>query len=178
MDLPVQIEPRGPRGRKSGPITSASSSVSATRFSGGRRAIHPQAVRRWIRVGLRTIDHSRPFLVHGSDLIDFLTLRQSSRKQRCGHNQFFCCRCRTPRGALDNRVNIQILNLKQLNISGRCERCGALMNRAGSVEKLDDYRKSFAVQTPAHRRLREVADGGVMCHLDKEKADAALQPQE
>jgi hypothetical protein len=140
--------------------------------------IHPQAVRRWIKAGLRTIDDSRPFLVHGSDLIDFLSERQSSRKQKCDPNQFFCCGCRAPREARDNRVNIHIRNAKQLNIAGRCAECGALVNRAGSVRRLDDYRKAFDVQTTADRHIREDAGGGVMCHLDKEKIDAAVQPQE
>ncbi len=51
--------------------------------------IHPQAARRWIKADLRTIDDSKPFLVHGGDLIDFLSERKSSRKQTCGPNQFF-----------------------------------------------------------------------------------------
>jgi hypothetical protein len=140
--------------------------------------IHPQAVRRWIKAGLRTIDDIKPFLVHGGDLIDFLSERQSSRKHRCGPSQFFCCRCRAPRAARDNRVDIQVRNAKQLNIATRCQECGARMNRAGSVGKLDDYRKAFVVQTTADRHLGGNAGGSVMCHLDEEKADAALQPQE
>ena len=140
--------------------------------------IHPQAVRRWAMAGLRMIDDHKPFLVHGSDLIHFLSERQSSRKQKCGPNQFFCCRCRAPREARDSRVYIYVRNAKQLNIAGRCEECGALMNRAGSVGKLDDYKKAFVVQTTADRHIRENAGGSVMCHLDEEKADAGLQPQE
>jgi len=140
--------------------------------------IHRQAVRRWIKAGLRTIDDSKPFLVHGNDLIDFLRERQSSRKRKCGPNQFFCCRCRAPREARDNRVNIHIRNAKQLNIAGRCEKCGARVNRAGSVGKLDDYSKTFVVQTTADGHIREDAGAGVMCHMDEEKADAAVQPQE
>jgi hypothetical protein len=140
--------------------------------------VHPQAARRWTRNGLRTIDERKPFLVHGGDLIAFLNERQSGRKHRCQPNQFFCCRCRSPRRSRDDRVTIHIRNTKQLNISGRCEECGARLNRAGSVGRLNDYRKTFVVQTTADRRIREDAGGGVMCHLDEEKADARLQPQE
>ena len=32
--------------------------------------LHPNAVRRWIKAGLRTVDNQRPVLVHGGDLID------------------------------------------------------------------------------------------------------------
>src|SRR5262245_34376578 len=39
--------------------------------------LHPNAIRRWIKAGLRTVDDRRPVLVHGGDLIDFLDARQT-----------------------------------------------------------------------------------------------------
>jgi hypothetical protein len=46
-------------------------------------ALHPQAVRQWIKAGLQTIDDRKPFLIHGSELIRFLTERRSGRKHQC-----------------------------------------------------------------------------------------------
>lgn len=39
-------------------------------------SLHPNAVRRWVKNGLRTIDSHRPQLIHGTDLIEYLDRRQ------------------------------------------------------------------------------------------------------
>ena len=45
--------------------------------------LHPQAVRRWINIGLRTIDGLKPFLIHGSDLINYISLNPSRTTRDC-----------------------------------------------------------------------------------------------
>ena len=42
--------------------------------------LHPNAVRRWIKAGLLSVDDHRPVLVYGGDLIEFLDTRQAQRK--------------------------------------------------------------------------------------------------
>ena len=111
--------------------------------------LHPQAVRRWINIGLRTIDGLKPFLIHGSDLINFLNGRQSGRKQKCQPHEFYCCRCRLPRRAQKNEVKVENRSRKLLNLSAVCEACDTQMNKAGSVRRLHEYRQTFTVQTAA-----------------------------
>ena len=129
-------------------------------------AIHSQAIRQWVKAGLQTIDDRRPFLFHGSELIRFLTERQSRRKQHCRPEQFFCCRCRAPKRPWHDLVTIRMLNERQLSLAGRCEACGSLMNRVGSVRCLEDYRRIFLVETIAKPRLEEHAHPRVMHHLE------------
>ena len=45
--------------------------------------VHNKSVRNWIKSGLRLIDSSKPFLIHGSDLKDFLNKKHAKRKCRC-----------------------------------------------------------------------------------------------
>jgi hypothetical protein len=139
--------------------------------------IHVQAVRRWIKGGLQTIDERKPFLVHGSDLIQFLTERQSSRKRRCRPDQLFCCHCRLPKRPRDGAVSVQMFNETQLNLAGRCEECRSPMNRVGSVGRLDEYRRIFVVKTIAPPRLGENASTPVIRHLEGIREHAALQSQ-
>jgi hypothetical protein len=68
--------------------------------------LHRNAVRRWLKAGLCTVDDRRPSLVHGGDLITFLDSRQANRKRKCGANEFYCCRCRRPQRPLHNRIEI------------------------------------------------------------------------
>jgi len=139
--------------------------------------LHPNAVRRWIKAGLSTVDGRRPLLVHGGDLIDFLNARQARRKQKCGPDEFYCCRCRGPRRALLNRVEIQNRNDGRIHLSGVCATCGTRINRAGSLAKIEEYRRSFDLQTLGERRIRVCPDPSVMCHSDKDGVHAALQPE-
>jgi hypothetical protein len=104
---------------------------------------HPNAVRRWIKAGLRTVDNRRPVLVHGQDAIDFLDARQARRKQKCAADEFYCCRCRQPRKPLSNCVEVRIRKETKLNLSALCAVCGTRMNRAGSVARMEEYRQAF-----------------------------------
>jgi tRNA(Ile)-lysidine synthase TilS/MesJ len=100
--------------------------------------LHRNAVRRWLKSGLPTIDDRKPALVYGADLIAYLDSRQASRKQKCEANEFYCCRCRRPQPPRQNRVEVQIHNRQKLNLSAVCRSCGARMNRAGSVQRIDE----------------------------------------
>jgi hypothetical protein len=140
--------------------------------------LHRNAVRRWIKAGLPTIDNGRPQLVHGSEAIDFLCAWQTRRKRKCAADEFYCFRCRCTRRPLLKRVEIEIRGGRKLNLSGLCETCGTRMNRAGSVEKIEKYRQIFAIQTPSEGRITGCSGAPVMCHLHKDGIDAALQSKE
>jgi hypothetical protein len=130
--------------------------------------LHPNAVRRWLKAGLVTLDDRRPILVHGSDLIDFLDMRQAARKQKCAVDQFYCFRCRRPRHPRFGYVEAEIRSEMRLDLSGACDTCGTRMHRAGSVARLEEYRKAFTIQTLGEGRIRGRFDPTVMCHLSEE----------
>lgn len=127
--------------------------------------LHPNAVRRWIRARLRTLDDRRPVLVHGGDLIHFLDARQAQRKQKCTADELYCCRCRRPRRPLFNHVEVHLRSETRLNLSGVCATCGARINRAGSVDRIEEYRLVFIIQTPGGARLSGRSDPSVKCHF-------------
>jgi hypothetical protein len=134
--------------------------------------LHRNAVWRWMKTGLSAVDHRRPVLVHGKDLIEFLNARQIGRKRKCAIDEFYCCRCRRPRHALLNHVYVQLQTETRLNLSGICENCGTRMNRAGSVAKIEIYRRTFIIQAAAEGRISGCSDPVVMCDLEGDKVDA------
>lgn len=136
--------------------------------------LHRQAVRRWLRGGLRRIDDQRPFLIHGGDLIAFLDARQSKRKQACASGEIYCCRCKSPRRPRQNLVSVTFQNETHLMLLAKCDICGTRMNQFGSVQKLDHYRSTFITQTTRGPRLKGRSEPVVMCHLDEEKKNAQL----
>jgi hypothetical protein len=126
--------------------------------------LHSNAVRRWIKTGLLSLDDRRPILVHGGDLIDFLDGRQARRKQKCAIDELYCFLCRCPRHPRLGRVEFKIRNETTLNISGVCDTCGTRMNRAGSVARIAEYRQAFNSRSPGEGRLTGRSDPTIMCH--------------
>ncbi len=139
--------------------------------------LHPNAVGRWIREGLRTIDGLKPKLVHGSDLTDFLGRRQQGRKRSCGPGEMYCCRCRAPRRPAEGKVIVEQMNARQMMVRGTCELCGTRMNRGGLLERLPEIQSLLAV-TALSLHLNEPADPLVKCGLPQETAYDRLQPEE
>jgi hypothetical protein len=139
--------------------------------------LHPNAVRRWIRDGLRTIDGLKPKLVHGSDVIDFLGRRQQGRKRCCAPGEMYCCRCRAPRRPAEGKVIVEQVNARQIMVRGTCELCGTRMNRGGLLERLPEIQSLLAV-TALSLRLNEPTDPLVKCGLRQETDDDRLQPEE
>ena len=125
-------------------------------------ALHPNAVRRWMKEGLRRIDGQKPHLVHGSNLIDFLAQRQKERKRRCKPGEMFCCRCRAPRLPRRGTVTIDTVNARHSMIRGICELCGTKMNRGVLTERVADAEAAFNL-TVTSQRLEETTDVAVQC---------------
>jgi hypothetical protein len=122
--------------------------------------LHPNAVRRWLKAGLRRIDNQKPHLIHGSDLINFLNERQLKRKRHCQPGEMFCFRCREPRLPAVGSATIDHINERKIMARGVCELCGTRMNRGALVERLAAVQQAFNV-TAAPQRLEETSDAVV-----------------
>lgn len=113
--------------------------------------VHPNAVRRWMKDGLRQIDSFRPQLIHGTELIAYLDRRQSTRKRRCAPNEMYCFKCREPRRASAGRVVVCQSGCKRLTIRARCEQCGTRMNRGSTPARLPEIGRTFTITTASPR---------------------------
>ena len=127
-------------------------------------SVHPNAVRRWVKDGLGTIDNHRPQLIHGTDLIEYLQRRQRGRKRRCAPDQMYCFTCRVPRRPAGGRVAVVQLSPARWMVQGPCELCGTSMNRASSARRLAELERTFTV-TIASLRLDGTSAPIGMCEL-------------
>ena len=113
-------------------------------------------MRRWIKVGLQTIDNKRPMLVLGTDLIVFLRTRQGLHKHRCLPGQLYCVRCRAPKFPAAGMVDYRQLNVRIGNLTAICQDCNSIMHRCVSLAKLGEVRGEMDISfTQALPRLRE-----------------------
>ncbi len=117
--------------------------------------LHKNTLSQWLKAGLKPIDSNRPLLIHGSDLVNFLLTKQSTRRTRCQPDEFFCFRCRAPRQPQGRKVEVHPRNAKLLKLVAHCAVCGTKMNQSGSVRQLPAYRQVFNCTTPAPPHISE-----------------------
>jgi len=115
--------------------------------------VHKNAASRWIKAGLRTIDRQRPLLIHGSDLIAFLSHRQAQRSIKCKLEEFYCFRCRLPRLPRNGAVEITQRNEKILNLRAKCSVCDTPLCKAGSANKKAILQQIYESMTPALQHI-------------------------
>ena len=127
--------------------------------------LHKNAISRWMKAGLKTIDRQKPLLIHGGDLSNFLSERQQSRRTRCKPNEFYCFKCRASRQPAGGMVDIVQRNAKLVNLSALCGTCDTVMNKAGSIKKWPEYRQIFESSTPAPPHIRDTAIPTLMCDM-------------
>ena len=105
--------------------------------------LHPQTVRRWInKEGLSTIDKSRPTLIYGYDLINFLKKRNQRHKKHTSFEQFFCMKCQDGRNVFRNIIQIEQSH-HYLKAKARCRDCKTIMNKSYKITGLPDLRQQF-----------------------------------
>jgi hypothetical protein len=124
-------------------------------------------VHQWLRKGLPKNDDAKPFLIHGSALRAFLAAQQSTRKQPCQPDQFYCFRCRQPRRPWGSVVDVHLHNEKVINLSGLCEQCECLINKRGAVKNLRQIAETFDIQTVHNSHIVETLPPSVRCYLER-----------
>ena len=139
--------------------------------------LHKNAVLRWIKDGLPLIDQRKPFMIHGGDLAEYLTNKQSGRKHKCKPDEFFCFKCRAPRRAWENAPDIIIRNESKLTISGLCAVCDTPVHRVGTVKKLPEYQKIFLIQKIHERHITDTSDPSVNSDMRKDEKHGQVQPE-
>jgi len=126
-----------------------------------RLNVHRQTVLRWIKAGdLQPVDETRPILVEGTTLKAYLATRQP-KKQKCGADEWFCMKCRTPRKAAFGEAEIITANRVTCNVRALCEQCATLMHRRFSHADLATLAACMTITAP--QRLRHLIDSFHPC---------------
>ncbi len=92
-------------------------------------------VRRWIKNGLPTVRDTRPALILGSDLIDYLTRKPQGPK--CALGECYCLKCRAPRQPALGMADFIPLTEKGGNLRALCSACGSVMHKRLSLAGLN-----------------------------------------
>ena len=130
--------------------------------------VHKNTVRAWLKSGLPTIDGQRPSLILGRHLAGFLHARRERRRQRCRAGEFYCFRCRAPRGPAAQAAEYLPLTSYSGNLKSTCAYCGTRMYRRVSLHKLAAVAGELQVTLlQAQQRLMESRDPSANCDFDR-----------
>lgn len=88
--------------------------------------------------GLRVVSRTRPILIRGEDLINFLQDQANANKQPTLPHQFFCMRCNGPKEALGGLADYVSLNTKTGRLKAICSGCEGVLSKFSSPAKVDE----------------------------------------
>jgi Helix-turn-helix domain len=92
--------------------------------------LHRNTVRNWVRrCGLPAMTESRPHLILGAVLVEFLKKRRLALRLKCGPGDLYCLKCRAPRKPVAELIEHRPMASGRTRIVGICSTCESLMHR-------------------------------------------------
>jgi hypothetical protein len=112
--------------------------------------VSARTIRNWASNGLRLLDRSRPILIRGDDLRDYIKDQRESRKVMCGPDEFFCCRCRRARKAAGGFADCLIVG-KRVTLTALCETCETVVTKPIAEARIPEIARTLdlTIKRPA-----------------------------
>lgn len=136
--------------------------------------VHQRTVRQWRKEGLRVLDEaSKPFLVMGADVRQFLIERSRRRKRPLQPGQFFCPRCRQARRSRPDAVTVEVTarrmgaTARQAFIRGICDTCGQRLLLFSSDAKVHTWQAGGLLPTERQEVLTGSGDHSVITDIPR-----------
>jgi len=127
---------------------------------------HKNTIQNWIKEGLKVIDHKKPFLIHGSDLKEFLQKKWDKQKSKCQDDELFCMKCQKPRKAWGNLADVLIKAKNKVSLQALCAVCERKMNKDFKIKNFALIKKTFDVGKVHNPHLIECFNNAVNCDLN------------
>lgn len=131
--------------------------------------LHRNTVRNWVRRGgLAALTGSRPHLILGAVLIEFLKGRRQSAKRKCGLGEMYCLKCRVPQKPVAEVIEHRPMASGRMRLVGICSICESLMHRFVAGRNLAALLREFGVQSgAAHGSLVDTRSPSLNCHSEQ-----------
>lgn len=112
--------------------------------------IHRNTVRNWVRSGgLPAMTATRPHLILGAQLVEFLKGKRLALKRKCARGELYCLRCREPRKPVPELIESRPIASGRTLIIAMCSECETLMHRFVADRNLDASLWEFGAQLRA-----------------------------
>jgi excisionase family DNA binding protein len=129
--------------------------------------VHRSTVRNWVRTGaLPAMTGSRPHLILGSVLVEYLKRRRVAQKRKCGPGELYCLKCRVPRKPVAELIEHRPMTSGRSRIVAICSTCERLMNRFVADRNLAASLRELGVQSgPGEGSLADTGSLSLNCHF-------------
>ncbi|WP_052254268.1 helix-turn-helix domain-containing protein [Leisingera sp. ANG-S5] len=94
--------------------------------------VSPRTVRNWASDGLRVMDVTRPALIRGDDLRDYIRSKRESRATKTKTDTFYCFRCRKERHAAEGLADCEIKE-GRAKLTALCAVCETVVSKPVAV---------------------------------------------
>ena len=104
--------------------------------------VSPRTVRNWASDGLRVMDGTRPALIRGDDLRDYIKSKRKSRSTKTRIDTFYCFRCRNERGAAEGMADCEIKGVR-VKLTALCNVCATVVSKPVAEARIPDIARSL-----------------------------------
>ena len=128
--------------------------------------VHKNTVRAWLKNGLKACNDTKPLLILGCDLREFLKTKNNQGKQKCKLWEIYCVRCREPKEPYGGMVDYQPRTSSKGSIVGLCPCCESPIYKFFSLAKLEGIIGKLDVGLPkALKHINELDKPFLNCDL-------------
>lgn len=111
--------------------------------------VSPRTIRNWASDGLRVMDGTRPALIRGDDLRDFIKAARDSRKVKTQIDTFYCFRCRKERRAAEGLVDCMI-KANRATLTALCEACETVVSKPVPEARIPEIARTLDLKITRH----------------------------
>ncbi|PSL20517.1 helix-turn-helix domain-containing protein [Shimia abyssi] len=107
--------------------------------------VTPATIRNWIKDGMEAMTSSKPYLILGSAIREYLRSKKAAARRPLKDEQLFCPSCRTGRKPVGMKVTLSAVSPKTDILKGVCQRCDGTATRMISHEQHQTFASIFRI---------------------------------
>lgn len=111
--------------------------------------VSPRSIRNWAADGLRVMDGTRPTLIRGDDLRDFIKSARASRKVKTRIDTFYCVCCRKERRAAGGLADC-VIKANRATLTALCEVCETVISKPVAVARIPEIARTLDLKIKRH----------------------------
>lgn len=107
--------------------------------------VTPATIRNWIKDGLEAMTSSKPYLMLGSAIREYLQAKYAAARRPLEDDQLYCPSCGTGRKPVGLQVTQSALTPKTDILKGPCSHCGGTATRMISHQQREGFAVTFQI---------------------------------
>lgn len=107
--------------------------------------VTPATIRNWIRDGLEAMTSSKPYLILGAAIREYLRAKYAAARRPLNDDELFCPSCGKGRKPLNTQVSQSEITAKTDLLKGICHHCGGTATRMISHKQRTGFAATFLI---------------------------------